>query len=483
MQLQATIVFQKNWDAIHKICDCCSGTGLVDEISCEWCGDGETEGLPGSGKHYKYIINEGSSRSSKTVSLIDCYDLYARQNDDKRLTVWRDTKTDCKKTVLKDAKKRLKASGRWNKGFKENKTESFFHYHKTDSTFEIHGTDDEEAVHGLEQDAAWLNEPYKISKDTFDQIDMRTTDFVFIDWNPKKAHWVEDLKKDKRAIIIHSTFKDNPFCPPEQKKKILSYQPVSMCYLVEEGCMLESEAMAYDINKNPDNYMRKHLLELLRCRENESKGSADAFKWSVYGLGLKAERPHRIFRWNKISLTEYHEVDVTKYVGSDWGKVDPWGIVEVKYYDGALYVRQLNYASENEIRYNMSATERTQIAGEDEGIVSWMFTKLGISKKIEVICDTNRPNKIAMLRRKGWPAYAANKFKGSVVDGIDLLDNLEIYFTDDSPDLEYEQENYSRKVDRYGKVLEDPEDMDNHLMDSIRYVALHLQRMGIIKVV
>jgi hypothetical protein len=36
-------------------------------------------------------------------------------------------------------------------------------------------------------------------------------------------------------------------------------------------------------------------------------------------------------------------------------------------------------------------------------------------------------------------------------------------------------------VDRYGIVLEEPEDIDNHLMDPSRYIALFLQARGIIK--
>ena len=53
-RLEVTIVFNKIWDAMNA-------TG--------------PDGKP----KYKYIILEGSSRSSKTYSLIDCLDLYARK--------------------------------------------------------------------------------------------------------------------------------------------------------------------------------------------------------------------------------------------------------------------------------------------------------------------------------------------------------------------------------------------------------------------
>jgi phage terminase large subunit len=456
MKLKSTIVFQKNWAAMHA------------------------RNEDGSRK-YRYLINKGSSRSSKTVSLIDCYDLYARANESKRLTVWRDTKTDCKKTVLNDALKRLKSTERYLVGQEFNKTESIFTY-DTESTFEIHGTDDEETVHGLSQAVAWLNEPYKISKETFDQIDQRTEDFIVIDLNPKKAHWTEDLEKDPRSIVIHSTFRDNPFCPDEQRRKILSYQCISQCALVKEKVLREEEAKAYDLIANPKSFSEKYIKELKRCRENEEKKSANAFNWEVYGLGLKAEKPNRIFKWEEITDDTYRKIDTKIYIGVDWGVVDPWGILEAKYYDGALYLHERNYLSETEIRSRLTAPEFTQINGDDEGIVRFMFNKLGIDKKNEIICDNNRPLKIAMLRRSGWSyAYPALKVKGSVLDGVDLLNNMRVYFTSSSVNIKYEQENYSRQVDRYGIVLEEPEDIDNHLTDPARYIALYLQARGVIK--
>lgn len=431
-------------------------------------------------RKYRYIINEGSSRSSKTISLIDCYDIYGRSEQNKRMTVWRDTKTDCKKTILNDALKHLKLTGRYKRGQEFNKTESIFSY-DSGSTFEIHGTDDEETVHGLTQDVAWFNEPYKISRDTFDQIDQRTSDFIFIDWNPKKAHWIEDIKKDSRAIVIHSTFKDNPFCPPEQRTKILSYQPIKMCEVVENKLITESEARAYNISFNPLCFSDEQIEELSRCRENEEKKSANEFNWSVYGLGIKAEKPNRIFKWEEVPEHVYRALNAKVYYGVDWGTVDPWGILEAKYYDGELYLHELNYQSENIIREKLTPIELEHINSQQEGIVTYMFNKLQVDKTCPVICDTNRELKIRSLRIGGWVALPAIKPKGSICDGIDLLNNLKVYYTHTSLNLKYEQENYSREVDKYGIVLEEPEDTDNHLMDPTRYIAQYLQKIGIIK--
>ena len=450
MHFEATEVFEDNWNAMHQRAE--NGKRL-----------------------YRYIINEGSSRSSKTYSLIDCLDLYCRENTGKRVTIWRDTKRLCKDTVLKDARKHLAITGRWCKGHRYHATESVLTY-DTNTLLEIHGTDDAENVHGLTQDVAWFNEPYKISKDTFDQIDQRTAEFIFIDWNPKMAHWIEDLKKDPRTIVIKSTFLKNPFCPYESRIKLLSYKPLSHAAAVLKGLKTEDQLRAGDTKGLSDSDFEDAIL----CLENERKGSADAYNWSVYGLGEKAERPDRIFRWTAIEPFEYDAIPATTLVyGNDWGIVDPWGVVEVKYFDGGLYLRQKNYLSENELRSKMPINDLAALQHDPEGLVKRQFNLMGISPKAVIACDTNRPQKTKALRVAGYD-YAIAAPKGLIVDGINLLLDMPVYYCSSSKDLHNEQENYSWKKDRYGIRLEEPEDIDNHLIDAVRYAAQYLRAVGVI---
>lgn len=455
-----TPVYIANWVAIHKR-------------------------NPDGSRKYKYIINTGSSRSSKTYSLIDVADEYSRKYKNKRGTIWRDTKTDCKKTVLNDILKHHKNTSRYQNNYFFNKTESIFFY-ETQSTTEIHGTDDEETVHGLTQDWAWLNEPYKISRETFDQIDQRTSDFIFIDWNPKKDHWIDILSKQKNAIVIHSTYKDNPFCPEEQKKKIESYQTVSQSEAVKEKLIHQTEVFTYDFELNSKKLSKTQIQELKRCLYNEETQTANKYNWEVYGLGLKSERPNRIFHWHEIKYSEYLKIDKPTYYGVDWGVVDPMGIIEVKYYDRALYIHELNYKSENQLKADLTPTQKAQIdKNTQEGFIMWVFRLLGIDMSRPVICDNNRPMKIIALRKSGFDyAVATSKGKGSIIDGIDNLNNLKVYYTHTSTNVKYEQENYSRKVDkRTGEVLEEPEDSNNHLIDPSRYVLSFLIKNEIINII
>lgn len=477
MQIEATEVFQWNWEASRETCPLCTGlsvspNGSLVADECTHC--------KGSKRKYRYLKNKGSSRSSKTHSICQMVYLYAQQNPNRKVAVFRDTKQICKETVWGDMMN-IYPNMPGFEGVRIHLTTSVI-YFPNGSSIHIEGTDDTLKVHGYQCDVLWLNEPYYISKATFDQLDMRCSDFVIFDLNPVGDHWSDTMEDQENCIVIHSTFLNNPFCPPAQRAKILSYKPVSWCRLVQSEKLTETEAYAYDCIENPKGFTEKEINDLISCKENERVGSASAYNWCVYGLGLKAERPNRIYHWRECTSFDYDSIDAPEYVGCDWGAVDPWAIVKVKYYDGCLYIREMNYKSENEIKASLPPIQLEQIVSNEEGVVKWKFGQLGIDVDSVIICDNNRPQKIRALRSIGYE-YSVAAVKGRITDGIDVLNGIVVYYTSDSKNIRYEQENYSRKVDRYGIVGDEPEDRDNHLMDAIRYVAEYLRSNGIIRVV
>lgn len=454
---------------------------------------------------YKLICQEGSSRSSKTWSDFQILFKYGYDNYNKVITVLRDTATDCRDIVesewikwlndpcgrtiqfeagaitLKQYQQLIKVES-LKPLFNENKTKHIWELKKSKTTIRFTGLDDEDKVMGMSQNVCWVNEPYNFPHEVYKQLSQRTSDFIIVDWNPKKTHWLDVEKNRETSIVLRSTFRDNPFCPPKQKAQILSYQPMSMAEVVLSEVITEQDAMSYNVIENKLSFTESQINELTRCKLNHHEKSASLYHWNVFGLGVHAELPNRIFHWTEISPAEYQALDVPVYYYSDWGSVDPWAVGEAKYYDGGLYLKELNYESENTIRARLTPTELQQIGLVDEGIVSWMFGKLSINKQSTIVCDPNRVTKIRALRTSGWDyAIAAIKPPGSIVDGVDLLNNLRVYYVSGSENIKYEQENYSRKVDRYGIVLEEPEDVDNHHMDGARYVSAFLQKEGIIR--
>jgi phage terminase large subunit len=206
--------------------------------------------------------------------------------------------------------------------------------------------------------------------------------------------------------------------------------------------------------------------------------------WRVYGLGEVGQVEGRIYTWQPIELNEYLKIPKQTYYGCDWGKVDPWAILEAKYHDGNLYLHELNYASENEIERNMDSSQLHQIkAGdtdENEGLMGWMFSKIKVQKNKIVVCDSNRPNKIRSLRRAGWEYAVGVGGKTRLVERIGILSGLNIYYTDSSKNIEHEQENYCYQKDKFGVIQEEPIDQDNHTIDAAAYIVQKLFQDGII---
>ena len=186
-----------------------------------------------------------------------------------------------------------------------NKPESIYTF-PNGSTIEFMGGDEENRVHGFQGNVAHLNEPYKFGEDAFNQIDMRTSDYIIIDWNPKSKHFIDELSKRENAIVIHSTYKDNPFVPLEQKKKIESYLSVKYCEVVEKNLIKHSDVYNYDFDNNPLKFTNSQIKELKRALFNESEGTNNDYLHLVYAKGLKAEKPNRIFRnWKIIEDAEF----------------------------------------------------------------------------------------------------------------------------------------------------------------------------------
>jgi len=493
IKFKATQVFHDIWNAIHET--------IIDNGNVK--------------RKYRLFEEVGGSRSSKTWSNFQVIYLYSVQNRMKNIVVMRDTASDCRDKVETDWRQWLKDPNLRIKEYEdgkisveqldeylkvedlsqymvENKSLHTWTNKQTGSFITFTGTDDENRAIGKSQHVLWVNEPYMFSEEVFKQLSQRTSDFIIVDWNPKANHFIEKQRLKPDTFTHRSSLLMNPFCPIESKKQILSYQPIKYARAVLNGLFNNQDnefelrkALDYDFENNPLQLSKRDLNELLRCKNNEERLTASDYHYKVYFLGEKAEKPNRIFNWRKISKLEFDELTPkAECIGVDWGKVDPWGILHAKYIDGKLYLRELNYQSENEIRNSIGANESVQIGNDDEGIgiVVWKFNKLGIKKTTPIICDNNRPLKIAGLRRAGWEkALPASKPKGSIIDGIGLLENLEVYYTEDSPNIELEQENYSYKTDRYGIQLEDTEDANNHTIDPARYVALYLQSIGIIK--
>jgi phage terminase large subunit len=186
MDIKATAIFEKNYDAI--------------------AGD------------KRFIINEGGSRSSKTYSLCQLMIIYCLQNNNKVVSVIRKTFPALRATVLRDFIEILKDIGLYKQEM-HNKSEHIYTF-ANGSMVEFFSVDDEQKIRGRKRDIAWCNEANELYFDDFTQLNMRTEDKLIFDYNPSdSASWLYELPADE-SIKIKSTYKDNPFLPESIKAQI-----------------------------------------------------------------------------------------------------------------------------------------------------------------------------------------------------------------------------------------------------------------------
>lgn len=221
------------------------------------------------------IVNQGGTRSSKTYSILQLLAAIA-QKSDKALIISIVSKAlpHLKLGAMRDFDKILMAMGYIPDKIK-NHTDSY--YKINHSIVEFFGTDNIGKVHGPGRDILFVNEGNYIKNEIFDQLAVRTTKTVFLDFNPNRPFWFHDEIQGKiEHTFIKSTYLDNEFLSKEQIERI------------------------------------------------EAK-KANPYWWQVYGLGELGKLEGTIFnwRWGKFD-------DSLPFIyGLDFGVKDPDAMVKV----------------------------------------------------------------------------------------------------------------------------------------------------------
>ncbi len=262
MNLDATIVFQKNYDALNNT--------------------------------KRFVINQGSSRSSKTWSLCQLLIIYAVTTPKKTISIVRKTFPTLRATVMRDFFEVMKSLDLYNRS-NHNKTENIYQF-SNGSIIEFFSTDDEQKLRGRKRDLCWANEANELTSDDFLQLNMRTTGKFIVDYNPSDADcWIYDLDPTD-SVMIKSTYKDNPF------------------------------------------------LEKSIIKQIEDLKDKDDALYQIYALGERAMSRKNIYmNWNFVdSKPEYFK----DYIyGLDFGYNHPTALVKVYYYEDEIFIETLIYES------------------------------------------------------------------------------------------------------------------------------------------
>ena len=404
----------------------------------------------------RYVVNSGGSRSSKTYSILQLFALILMQKKNYKISCYRNLRIDCIDTCGQDFRNIMYSTGLHTK-FTHNVKDAKWTCKATGSTIYFAGTEKIHKSLGQQNDIIFLNEISEFSQDVFNQLDQRTRDKVFIDYNPSKDFWIEKYRENERAIFLHSTYKDNPFLTKGIKEKLESYNPYKKhTTYVKDGIVHYNNAPVSPKNQPPPNVT------------NIKNGTADKYMYEVYCLGLGSEKPNRIYKnWKECTDEFFNEVDAESYYGLDFGISSPTAVVEVKYDgDKTFYVREKLYKPMSLM--GMPLYEYLQIP---RGVKN----KPLIDVNNITVCDSAKKTMVTDLAKGGLTAVPALKGAGSISRTIGIVQSFKIVYTKSSVNLRNEYFEYSWKLDRYGLVEEVPaNNQQDHALDATGYVISYL---------
>lgn len=359
---------------------------------------------------YTTVSEQGSSRSSKTYNTVVWLCQYCWNNPNTSTSIVRATLPALKGSVLRDFTEVMQRLKIWD-FCTFNKSELVCTF-PNGSFVEFFSCDNEQKLRGRKRKILYVNEGNELKYIEWQQLQMRTTEFSIIDYNPSFTddHWLCTLNKEPNTYHFITTYKDNPFLEPKVIAEIESLK-----------------------EKNPS-------------------------LWRIYGLGLQAmveglifenvEEVEDIPRWHK----KHHRR------GMDFGYTnDPTAIVDV-YIDGdTLWIDEICY--------------QTKMLAEDI-INTHKNANRTCHEDVKVISESADPRLIDEISNAGIDIHPVRKFSGSIMAGINKMQELKMKVTKRSVNVLKESRNYTYRQNKEGKWLNEPIDAYNHAMDAIRYVVL-----------
>lgn len=366
----------------------------------------EIEGARAKG--YTTVSEQGSGRSSKTYNTMIWLVWQCLSAPKTTVSVCRATLPSLKGSVLRDFIEILQRIGVYSdKAY--NKSDLIYTF-SNGSWVEFFSCDNEQKLRGRKRKILFVNEANELKFLEWQQLQLRTTQFSIIDYNPSFSdeHWICELNKDPRTYHFITTYKDNPFL--EQK-------------VVDE-------------------------IESLK-RKNYSL-------WQIYGLGQQALVEGLVFRnvdvVERVPLSNYRR---RRFLGMDFGYTnDPTAIVDVTIEEETktLYVDELCY--------------RTQMLTSD------IVRELKEQGQVKIVSESADPRLVQEIYRAGVNIHPVVKYQGSIEAGITKMQEYKIVITKRSINLIKEFRNYTYSQDKEGKWMNTPIDVWNHGIDAIRYVIM-----------
>jgi len=289
----------------------------------------------------------------------------------------------------------------------------------------------------------WETERYNISDRIFSFANGSTLSFINTD-DPEKLRGVKSdvlFIDEASEIDEESYFQLSIRCTGNI---VLAYNPTVSPYhwLREQD---DVERFTTTFKDNP--YLPQEMIKAIE--ELEFKNPK---YWLIYGKGEFAPNDKSIFSFQ---IVDENPIEELIALGMDFGfSNDPTAIVAVHKKGDMLYVRELLY-------------EKGMVTKD---IIN-KLDELNVGNT-EIWADSAEPRLIEEIYRSGFNIKPVKKGPDSIKFGIGVLQNYGICVPRSSQNLINELYSYQWATDKYGIALDKPEGGLDHLIDSMRYVAM-----------
>ena len=353
------------------------------------------------------VINQGGTSAGKTYSILQVLILKGSEQPNQVITVVGQDVPNLKVGAIRTFEMVLNDSP-FLASFinpKPNKTDKTWTFNNG-SIIEFKSFDDEQDAKGGRRDYLFMNEANGISYAIYDQLQVRTSKQVFIDYNPTAPFWAHtELIGNENVQLFISNYTHNPFLGKEIIKKIEAWK-----------------------HKDPE-------------------------KWRVYGKGATGKTEGVIFKnvnWVSTMPTDLKTVSF----GMDFGFTnDPTTLVKCGVSDGELYAERWIY------EHGMTTKD-----------INDTLKELGITKNDRIFADSADPKTIKELKLLGWQIKGAKKGRDSIRHGIDSIKKYEALNIVNCKHWKNEQISYIWGIDKKtDRPTNKPIDGFNHLWDALRY--------------
>jgi len=353
-------------------------------------------------------IVKGGTSASKTISILALLINYAINNRGKEISVVSESIPHLRRGALKDFLSILKGLNRYSDS-QYNKSTLKYTF-SNGSYIEFFSTDQPDKLRGARRTDLYINECNNVPFDAYTQLATRTSGTIWLDYNPSNLFWVDkELVGQPDTDYITLTYKDN--------------------------------------NALPESIVK----EIEKAKEKAKTSTYWANWWRVYGLGETGSL-------EGVCIPDWKEIDnlpedsrLLAY-GMDFGySVDPTTLI-------ALYKWNDSYIFD-EVLYKKGMLNRD---------ISRFLSEQDIRENI--VADSAEPKSIAELQGYGHSIYGVSKGRDSIVYGLNLINQNEIYVTARSKNLKRELQGYVWAKDKEGNTLQKPTGAHPDCIDAARYV-------------